>query len=175
LSARRIAVAVGVVAIALVVLLATREPAQNTAAASPLIDKAAPEVIAQDLGGSTVRLSTYRGRFVVLNFFASWCTPCQREHDDLQRFSTRHAASGDAQVVAVLFDDEPNDARAFFSSHGGDWPVLLDPNGKVALDFGVRGPPESFLIDPDGRVISKIIGEVTDTGLDRLLAAAKGP
>jgi cytochrome c biogenesis protein CcmG/thiol:disulfide interchange protein DsbE len=175
MTARRIAVGVGVVAVALVALLATRQPAQNTAAASPLIDKSAPEVIAPDLDGRTVRLSTYRGRFVVLNFFASWCTPCQREHDDLQRFATRHAASGDAQVIAVLFDDEPKDARAFFGSHGGDWPVLLDPRGKVALDFGVRGPPESFLIDPDGRVVSKIIGEVTDTGLDRLLAQVKGP
>jgi cytochrome c biogenesis protein CcmG/thiol:disulfide interchange protein DsbE len=175
MTARRIAVGVGVVAVALVALLATRHPAQNTAAASPLLDKAAPEVIATDLGGKTVRLSTYRGRFVVLNFFASWCTPCKREHDDLQRFTTRHTVAGDAQVVAVLFDDEPNDARAFFAERGGGWPVLLDPRGKVALDFGVRGPPESFLIDPEGRVISKIIGEVTDTGLDRLLAAAKRP
>lgn len=173
--ARWIAVAVAVVAVALIALLATRDPSRNTAAASPLISKPAPEVIAPDLEGSTVRLSQFRGRYVVLNFFASWCVPCAREHDDLQRFSTRHGSSGtgDAQVVAVLFDDEPAEARAFFEERGGDWPVLVDPRGKVALDFGVRGPPESFVVDPEGFVIARIVGEVTDAGLDRLLAEAE--
>jgi cytochrome c biogenesis protein CcmG/thiol:disulfide interchange protein DsbE len=172
-TARWIALVAGVAAVALVALLATRDPSQNTAAASPLISKPAPEVIGKDLHGATVRLSQYRGRYVVLNFFASWCVPCAREHDDLQRFSTHHALAGDAQVVGVLFDDEPADARAFFEQRGGDWPVLDDPRGKVALDFGVRGPPESFLVDPDGFVLARIVGEVTDTGLDRLMAEAK--
>ena len=172
--ARWTALGVAVVAVGLVALLATRDPSRNTAAASPLISKPAPEVIAPDLDGTTVRLSQLRGRYVVLNFFASWCVPCAREHDDLQRFSTRHGAEGsdDAQVVAVLFDDEPADARAFFEERGGDWPVLVDERGKVALDFGVRGPPESVLIDPDGYVLARIVGEVTDDGLERLIAEA---
>jgi cytochrome c biogenesis protein CcmG/thiol:disulfide interchange protein DsbE len=173
--ARWIALAVAVVAVALVALLATRDPSRNTAAASPLISKPAPEVIAPDLDGTTVRLSQFRGRYVVLNFFASWCVPCEREHDDLQRFATRHgpAGLGDAQVVAVLFDDEPAEARAFFEERGGSWPVLVDARGKVALDFGVRGPPESFVIDPSGFVVARIVGEVTDRGLDRVLAGAE--
>ncbi|HEY3186489.1 MAG TPA: TlpA disulfide reductase family protein [Solirubrobacteraceae bacterium] len=173
--ARWVALAVGVVAAGLIALLATRHSTADTAAASPLTGKPAPEVIASDLDGTTVRLSQYRGRYVVLNFFASWCTPCQREHDDLERFSARHGASGqgDARVVAVLFDDEPSDARDFFKARGGDWPVLVDPRGKVALDFGVRGPPESFLVDPDGFVLARVVGEVTDVGLDRLIAEAK--
>ena len=170
--ARWAAVAVAAVMLGLVALLATRDASRNTAAASPLISKPAPEVIAPDLDGTTVRLSQYRGRYVVLNFFASWCVPCAREHDDLQRFTTRHGASGtgDAQVVSVLFDDEPADARAFFAERGGDWPVLTDPRGKVALDFGVRGPPESFLVDPEGVVVARIVGEVTEAGLDRLIS-----
>ena len=173
--ARWVAIAVAAVMLGLIALLATRDSSRNTAAASPLISKPAPEVIAEDLSGTTVRLSQFRGRYVVLNFFASWCVPCAREHDDLQRFSTRHGSSGsgDAQVVAVLFDDEPSDARAFFAERGGDWPVLVDPRGKVALDFGVRGPPESFVVDPDGFVIARIVGEVTDAGLDRLVAEAE--
>jgi cytochrome c biogenesis protein CcmG, thiol:disulfide interchange protein DsbE len=63
--------------------------------------------------------------------------------------------------------------RDFFEREGGDWPVLDDPGGKIALDFGVRGPPESFLIDPDGFVISKIVGEVRAAPLEELLADAK--
>jgi cytochrome c biogenesis protein CcmG/thiol:disulfide interchange protein DsbE len=63
--------------------------------------------------------------------------------------------------------------RSYYERNGGDWPVLDDPSGKIALDFGVRGPPESFLIDPDGFVISKIVGEVRATSLEQLLARAK--
>lgn len=171
--ARWAAIGAAVVAVALVVVLASRDPARNTSAASPLIGLPAPEVIAPDLDGQTVRLSQYRGRFVLLNFFASWCGPCVAEHDDLVRFSARHASSGDAQVVAVLWDDTPAAARSFFERKGGDWPVLLDDRGKVALDFGVRGPPESFLIDPDGFVVTRLLGEVTSDGLERLIVAAR--
>lgn len=167
-----IALGIGALLLGLVGVLATREPAQNTLAKSPLLGRPAPEVIGTGLDGSTVRLSSLRGRFVVVNFFATWCTPCLQEHDDLLRFSERHKAGGDASVLAVLFDDEPANARAFFEKRGGDWPVLEDASGKVALDFGVRGPPESYVIGPDGRVLAKYVGQVSDSGLDALLAKA---
>lgn len=170
---RWVALGLAVVLLGLVAVLATSEPAQNTLAQSPLLGKPAPEVIGAGLDGSTVRLSQFRGRYVVLNFFATWCVPCQQEHDDLVRFSERHRAAGDAVVLAVIFDDEPDRVRQFFERRGGDWPVLADPTGKVALDFGVRGPPESYLIDPAGFVRSRIIGQVDDAGLDSLIASAE--
>lgn len=171
--ARWVALGLAVVFLGLVAVLATREPAQNTLAQSPLLGQPAPEVIGAGLDGATVRLSQFRGRYVVLNFFATWCVPCQQEHDDLVRFSERHRSAGDAVVLAVIFDDEPERVRAFFERRGGDWPVLADPSGKVALDFGVRGPPESYLIDPAGFVRSRIIGQVDDAGLDSLIEAAE--
>jgi cytochrome c biogenesis protein CcmG/thiol:disulfide interchange protein DsbE len=172
-AVRWMAVALAAVAVALLLVLATRKSAESSAADSPLLGRPAPEVIGDDLSGTTVRLSTMRGRYVVLNFFASWCTPCAREHDDLMRFQQRHEAVGDATVLAVLFDDEPADARRFFEDRGGVWPVIADERGKVSLDFGVRGPPESFLIDPDGVVLSRIIGEVRDDRLEALLREAR--
>ncbi|MBW3557472.1 MAG: TlpA family protein disulfide reductase [Actinobacteria bacterium] len=168
-----VALALAVVLLGLVAVLATREPAQNTLAQSPLLGKPAPEVIGTGLDGSTLRLSQFRGRYVVLNFFATWCVPCQQEHDDLLRFSERHRSAGDAVVLAVIFDDEPDRVRQFFERRGGDWPVLADPSGKVSLDFGVRGPPESYLIDPNGFVRSKIVGQVDDAGLESLIRAAE--
>ncbi len=172
-TARWVALGVALVLVALVILLATRKEADSTVAPSPLIGKPAPEVTGPGLDGATVRLSAFQGRFVLLNFFASWCVPCRNEHDDLLRFTARHQAAGDAQVLAVLFDDEPAAARSWFEEHGGTWPVIQDPDGKVALDFGVRGPPESFLIAPDGTVLTRIIGEVDANVLESLVARAE--
>ena len=171
-----IAGGVGVVLLGLVVLLATREPATMTVARSPLIGKAAPEITGESVldGDTTVRLSTLRGRFVLVNFVASWCVPCQREHDDLVRFSNAHAAIGDAVVLGVVWDDTTANIRRFFERRGGDWPVIDDANGKVALAFGVRGPPESFLVAPDGTVLTRIVGEIQDDKLEELLAKAQG-
>ncbi|MFP5327646.1 MAG: TlpA family protein disulfide reductase [Acidimicrobiia bacterium] len=171
--ARVTATVIGVVAIAFVALLATREPAQSTVAPSTLTGKPAPAVVGESLEGETVRLSDFRGKYVVLNFFASWCVPCQREHDDLLAFSERHTAKGDAQVLAVIFSDERSAAARFFEERGGDWPVLSDPKGQVALDYGVRGPPESFLIAPNGLVLTRIVGEVTDEALEDLIRQAE--
>ena len=171
-TARIVAIVTGIVVLSLVALLATREPAQSTVAPSALTGKLAPAVVGESLDGETVRLSDFQGKYVVLNFFASWCVPCQREHDDLMAFSQRHGAAGDAQVVAVIFSDERAAAKQFFDDNGGDWPVLSDPRGQVALDYGVRGPPESFLIAPNGVVLTRIVGEVTDEGLERLLDEA---
>lgn len=170
---RWVALGLAVVALAFLGVLATRKSAAQSASASPLLGKPAPEVIGQGIDGSTVRLSQFRGKYVVLNFFASWCVPCQREHDDLLRFQEAHASTGDATILAVTFNDELEDAQRFFQQRGGDWPVVADDRGKVSLDFGVRGPPESFLISPEGIVLSRIIGEVNYDGLEALVARAE--
>lgn len=165
------ATAVAVSVLAFVALLATREPAATRVADSPLVGRTAPEISGQSVDGRAVRLSAMRGRYVVLNFFATWCVPCQREHPELREFSDE--ADGRAEVVAIIFDDEPLRVKRFFEQRGGDWPVLDDPEGKVALDYGVRGPPESFLIAPDGVVVSRIVGEVTTEGLTSLVAGVE--
>lgn len=169
---RWVALGVGVVVIAFLAVLATRESAQQVAAGSPLLGKVAPEVTGTDLEGKTIRLSQLRGRYVLLNFFATWCVPCLQEHDDLIRFQETHAATGDATVLAVIFDDDPDNVRRFFAERGGDWPVITDEPGRVSLDFGVRGLPESFLVSPEGIVLSRIVGEVRSDRLEDLLDQA---
>ena len=89
------------------------------------------------------------------------------------KFTQRHQAADDATVLGVIFDDTQANVRRFFSELGGSWPVVDDPGGHTALDFGVRGPPESFLVDPNGFVVWKGIGQVNADGLDKLLRQGK--
>ena len=172
--ARWIALSVACVVAVFFAVLATRQPAISRQASSPLLGRPAPDIAGQSVvDGRPVRLSESKGRFVLVNFVASWCVACAEEHGDLVAFSQRHQAARDAEVLGVVFDDRDADVRRFFEKRGGEWPVVSDPEGRVALDYGVRGPPESFLVDGNGFVISKIIGRVTADGLDRLLQRAK--
>ena len=170
-TARWAAVAVGVVVLSLVAVLATRPQASDVIAPSPVVGQVAPEVEGPDLDGATLRLSELRGRWVVVNFFATWCIPCVREHPELVRFSDRHPPE-DAQVLSVIYDDQRPDVVEFFRERGGSWPVVDDGGAKV--DFGVRGVPESFLVRPDGIVAARLVGGVTADGLDALLRRAEG-
>ncbi len=165
--ARWIAVSVGVVALGLVVLFATREPLGARFGQSPLVGQPAPELTGTTLtgaaAGGTFDLADHRGRWVLVNFFATWCVPCRVEHPELVRFS--EAAGDGALVVSVVFDDEAEDVRRFFEERGGDWPVVDDPEARIALDYGVTGLPETFVVDPRGVVVHKFVGGVTVEGI----------
>lgn len=168
------AVGVGAVAALLLALLATRPSGEDREAESPLIGQPAPAITGTTMTGEHFDLADLDGQWVVVNFFASWCVPCRVEHPELVAFSEAHAATGDASVVSVAFDDTPEAVAAFFEENGGDWPVVTEDLGNVVLDYGVLGVPESFLVSPDGQIVERIIGGVTAEGLDRLIAEAKG-
>jgi len=166
-SARWVALTIGVLMLALVGVLATRDPAATRVAKSPLVGKPAPAVVGVTVDGDSFDLGDLQGRFVVVNYFATWCVPCQREHPELVEFSDRRRA----EVVSVVFDDKPEAVADFFAREGGDWPVVAD-DGRIALSYGVAGIPESFLVNPDGVIVAKITGGVTADGLDALIAEA---
>jgi cytochrome c biogenesis protein CcmG/thiol:disulfide interchange protein DsbE len=165
------AIALGVVLALLVGVLATRSPASDRLVRSPLVGKGAPAIQGRTVDGSgTFSLDDHRGQFVLVNFFATWCTPCQAEHGDIKRFADAHAAAGDAAVVSVVFSDQTADVQRFFQQHGGSWPVVRDDDGVIATDWGVARVPESYLVGPSGVVIGKVTGGVTYAFLQRELA-----
>ena len=168
-------VVLGVLLVGLVVVLATREPATTRVAKSRLLGREAPAIVGESVTtGDRFDIAGERGRFVLVNFFATWCVPCVEEHDDLVRFANTHAVADDARVVSVVFSDDPRDVERFFDERGGDWPVLGDEDGSIATSYGVTGVPESYLVAPDGRVVLKLLGGVRYDELERLFQEAVG-
>jgi cytochrome c biogenesis protein CcmG, thiol:disulfide interchange protein DsbE len=132
----------------------TRDP---TVITSPLIGRRAPDFTLRSQDGSSVTLSDLRGHVVLVNFWASWCTACHEEHQDLIAAWNRYRDRG-VVLLGVLYQDSPSSAAAFMRDNGGDWPVLQDPGGEVSLAYGVYGAPETFFIAPDGTIVDKRVG-----------------
>lgn len=170
---RWIAVGVGVVLIAFIAVLATRDISAD-APSTQRLGKPVPLVQGETLDGGTVDIDDFRGKWVVVNFVASWCVPCQVEHPELVKFSDDHAAKGDAVVLGVAYDNTTEELRRFFDERGGDWPVVVGDTGRIALDFGVAKVPETYLVDPAGIVRWKVEGGVTAAQLDEAIAISTG-
>jgi cytochrome c biogenesis protein CcmG/thiol:disulfide interchange protein DsbE len=135
----------------------TRDP---TILTSPLIGKPAPDFALRTLDGNgVVRLSDLRGQVVVVNFWKSTCAACFVEHPALAAAWNRYRDHG-VVVVGIDFEDSLGGARGFATSQGGDWPLVVDQDGRTVLAYGVTGPPETFFIGRDGRVAAKQIGPV---------------
>jgi cytochrome c biogenesis protein CcmG/thiol:disulfide interchange protein DsbE len=155
---------------ALIAVLAASHPSGSQS--SPLIGKPSPAVNGPALnGGGSYSLSQYAGKWVLVNFAASWCVPCRQETPQLQKFTTEHQARSDAVVLAVAFD--PNDVSnlaAYFRQSHVDWPAVDDPSAEVA--FGVSQIPQSYLVDPSGTVVAKFFGTLTAAQVDTVIRKA---
>ena len=172
-TARWVGVTVLVVCAGLIAVLATRPSATVSEVQSPLVGRSSPLIGGTTVNGKQFALPRVPGKFVVVNFFASWCTPCQTEGPDLAQFAFQHQQAGDAQMVSVVFDDTTANARDYQAKLGATWPTLADAGGNLALSFGVRAPPSTFLIAPDGRVVAYIVAPVTAADLNQLIDKAK--
>jgi cytochrome c biogenesis protein CcmG/thiol:disulfide interchange protein DsbE len=139
----------------------------------------APEFRLTGLDGGTVDLAAYRGRPLLINFWASWCAPCVKEFPLLRAARERHRADG-LEVIGVLAtSDAPAKARAFARRNGGTWPVGIDrgggPVGETTVAYGVAGLPETFFVRRDGSLAVLQLGELSERGLREHLASILGP
>jgi cytochrome c biogenesis protein CcmG/thiol:disulfide interchange protein DsbE len=141
---------------------------------SPLIGTPAATFTLTSFTGAPVSLEQHRGQVVLLNFWASWCIPaCYDEAPTLERTWQAYKDKG-VVVLGVNVQDKEEPARKFIAQFGHTFPNAPDPGGRVAVDYGVYGVPETFFIDRKGRVRFKQVGGLTDTvareRLDSLLA-----
>ena len=123
----------------------------------PQVGKAAPDFTLPDLSGKSHRLGDLRGRIVVLNFWATWCPPCIEEMPSLEKLHRALADKGVA-VVAVSVDERFSDVGAFISRFGLTLPVLYDEGKKVSRKYQTFKYPETYILDREGRLKSKVVG-----------------
>lgn len=167
-----IAVVVGVVAVALIALFVTSDMESDPLATDTnrIVGRTAPAISATDTEGRPFEVEDYRGRWLLVNFFATWCTPCIAEHPELVAFSDAHAKSGDASVVSVAYNDTPEKVVQFFAERGGDWAVIADDRSDFSIEYAVVGLPESYLVDPEGTMVHKFVGGVRKAEIEREMA-----
>lgn len=119
--------------------------------------------------GDTIRLDSLRGQIVVVNFWASWCLGCRDEHADLTATALRYADSP-VRFVGVLYMDQQPNALKWISEMGGQsYPTVDDPRSRMAIDYGLYGVPETFILDAEGKVAHKQTGPITSDVLVRIV------
>jgi len=129
---------------------------------SPLIGKPAAPFTLATFDGGQVSLEALRGRVVVVNFWASWCYPaCYEEAPALERAWETYKDRG-VMMIGINIQDKEEPAKKFLTQFGHTFPNAPDPAGRVSVDYGVYGVPETFFIDRAGRVRWKHVGAVTD-------------
>jgi cytochrome c biogenesis protein CcmG/thiol:disulfide interchange protein DsbE len=148
----------GAVAMFAVLLTTQRDP---SAIPSPLIDKPAPAFSLPSLdGGPAVTEADFKGsQITVFNVFASWCIPCRIEQPILLRIARE--GKGRIRVIGLNYKDKPADARAWLAETGNPFArIAVDEKGRTAIDYGVYGVPETFIIDGAGRIRFKHVGPI---------------
>jgi thiol-disulfide isomerase/thioredoxin len=119
----------------------------------------APDFTRTDLSGRPLRLEQFRGRVVLLNFWATWCGPCIEEIPVFSRWQLRYAAAG-LQILGVSMDDDDTVVKRFLAKHAVPYPILMG-DAKLGESFGgVYGLPQSILIDAHGKIVFRNVGEL---------------
>jgi cytochrome c biogenesis protein CcmG, thiol:disulfide interchange protein DsbE len=118
----------------------------------PAAYRSAPDFAREDLGGRTVSLSDYRGKVVLLNFWASWCAPCLAEVARFAQWQSRYGGQRGLQVVGVSMDDAEAPVRAAYQKYGLNYPVVMGDAKLGQLYGGILGLPVTFLIDANGKI-----------------------
>ncbi len=144
-----------------IVLLAYGFRTDPRAIPSPLVRKAAPAFEVTAYGGDNISLASLRGKPVILNFWASWCFPACYEEAPLLEATWRAYKDQGVVIVGVVIQDKEASAREFMQRFQYTFPNGPDPGGRISINFGVYGVPETFFIDRQGRITYKHVGGLT--------------
>jgi cytochrome c biogenesis protein CcmG/thiol:disulfide interchange protein DsbE len=175
-TARWIALTVAVVLVGFAVVLATQvgNDPRKDANRSHLTGRTVPKFSVETLDGDTLTSRDLAGKSVIVNFWNSWCLPCQQEHPALTQFYARHRDDPNFAFVGIVRDDTKAATQRWIEKYGDDWTIATDPGGKAALAFATRGQPETYAISADGVIVGYQFGPSSVDDLEQLLSAARG-
>jgi cytochrome c biogenesis protein CcmG, thiol:disulfide interchange protein DsbE len=157
-------------AVALLVLLLQAALMTGRATAAPEL---APQIELIDYEGTKHKLSDFRGQTVLLNFWASWCGPCREEMPELARLARQYEGKVRFIGVNLAVRDDVRVSKALLKKVNVPYLNLLDQQGKAAIDFRVQAIPTTLLIDPDGKVVGRVLGANVE-GVRALLQKVAG-
>lgn len=157
MSARNLLIGVAAVAVAFGISSLEHHLRSNYVHPAPVQRALAPDFSLPDLTGQRLDLASYRGKVVLLDFWATWCDPCREEIPRFVDLQAKYGSQG-LQIIGVSMDDEPEPVRDFYPRYKMNYPVVMG-NAKIGeLYGGVLGLPISFLIERDGHIYAKHIG-----------------
>lgn len=136
--------------------------------------KPAPPIELAALDGAPLSLEAQRGKVVMVDFWASWCPPCARETPILTGVYERYRGRP-VEFIGVSIWDRGQDAIRFVDQYGVRYPVAIDHEGRVAIDYGVTGIPEKFFIDLEGRLVRRFVGPMDEPTLTAILDSLLSP
>ena len=144
-------------------LLAVSLAAQS---ADPLLHKPAPPFVREDLNKQRIDLSSYRGKVVLLTFWATWCAPCQVEMPHFVDWQTRYGPAG-LQIIGVSMDDDAEPVQALTRKRHVNYPILMGDERIGTAYGGILGLPVTFLIDREGNIAARFKGETKLAAMER--------
>lgn len=135
----------------------------------------APDFELKTVEGNSIKLSSLKGKKVILNFWATWCPPCRQEMPDMEKFYTKNKDSGIEILAINLLQTEKSraDVPTFIQDFGITFPVVVDEQGSVGKLYKVSPIPASFIIDSEGVIQKKIVGPMTYDSMKSMLGAIK--
>ncbi len=169
-----LAVGVLVVGIGIVLALQVGSDQRATNGRRATVGTPIPEFTVVELDGTPISPSTLAGQSVIVNFWNTWCVPCQDELPALREFYDRHRGDADVVFLGIVRDDSRRAVRDYVRAEGIEWAIAMDPDSDAQLGFGTRGQPETFAITPEGVIVASQIGPATVRDLEQMLAAARG-
>ena len=127
----------------------------------------APDITVYDAAGKSVKLSDLRGKPVVLNLWASWCSPCKQEMPGFQAVCDKYAGQVEFMMVNLTGQDKIEDAKAFLADAGYTFPVYYDTDNAAAMNYSTGSIPTTIFIDKDGNLVTYAIGAIDEATLEK--------
>ncbi|BDG47045.1 MULTISPECIES: TlpA disulfide reductase family protein [Parageobacillus] len=137
------------------------------------VGNVAPDFSLRTLDGQTVRLSDFRGKPVIVNFWTTWCPPCKKEMPDMEKFYKAHHSDVELLAVHLTSQDTRENAKSFVNEHQLSFPVALDEKQKALKLYHIQTIPTSYIIDRDGVIRKKVVGPMTYKQMVEVTAALR--